>query len=189
MSGFESVWVRLNRLIGLLGFGQLLLLRFPRSFLTLLLGKFFSLQHAFSLLSFLKFRLFLCCLLLLLKPLLGSGRGLCPELLKFLLFFGHPLLSFLLFDHCVHLCLLHAADVGDERPVTDSRPEKIVLTDRRACDGRKVACRVSTVQNVALDAGLLHLALLAAGAQATLATGTLERTVFALILRLFHVAV
>jgi len=47
---------------------------------------------------------------------------------------------------------------------------------------------VRTVEDIALDARLLHLALLATGMDAALASRTPARACFALLLRLLHVA-
>lgn len=107
MSVFIGVGIGFWPFTGLLFLLLLLLLSFARSFLSLLPGILLRLQKALLFLRLLQLHFFLGVQLLLFKFLLCSSGRFCSEVLHFLLFLGQFNLSFLLFNHCVHLCLLH----------------------------------------------------------------------------------
>ena len=107
MSVFVGVGVGLWPFTGLFLLLLLLLLSLARGFLSLLPGILLRLEKALLFLRLLQLHFFLGVQLLLFKFLLCSCSRFCSEILHFLFFLGQFNLSFLLFNHCVHLCLLH----------------------------------------------------------------------------------
>ena len=107
MSVFVGVRIGFWLFTGLFLLLLLLLLSLASGFLSLFPGILLRFEKALLFLRLLQLHFFLGVQLLLFKFLLCSSGRFCSEVLHFLLFLGQFNLSFLLFNHCVHLCLLH----------------------------------------------------------------------------------
>jgi len=162
------VWLCLGT--RLLLFVSLFLLGFASSLLSLLLCKLLRLDHSFHLSSLLEVSLFLGILFLLFEFLLGCCSSFGAEILQLLFLFRQLHLSLLLLKHCLHLSLLHAANVSGHGAMADSRGEYVVLSNTCPCHHTEVGRHVVVVQNVALYARLLVLSLLAPATNAAFAT-------------------
>ena len=136
MSVFISVWVGFlhsaSRVLLLL---LLRLLSLARRFFSLLPRKLFSLEKALLFLRLLELNFPFGVQFLLFELLLGGCGSFCAEVLNFLFFFGHFNLSFFLFNHCLHLRLLHEAGLGHQGPVAYGSRHDDALRDRGPCHG------------------------------------------------------
>lgn len=85
----------------------------------------------------------------------------------------------------MHFGWLHTGGIRNERSLADGSCHDMVLTDLGPGHVAEIGGRVRTVQNVALDASLLHHALMAARANRALTTWALARAMLPMLLRLF----
>ena len=140
----------------------LLLLGLARGFFALFTGKLLGLQLAFLELRLFQLSLLLGFLLLLIQFLLGGCRCFSAEILNLSLLLSHFHLSLFLFDDCLQLGLLHETSIGHHRPVAHGSGEVRALGHRGVRHSGEVGSGVRRVEDVALDASLLHLPLLTA---------------------------
>lgn len=162
------VWLRFGtRKLLLLLF---LLLGLPSGLLTLFARKFLRFEHALPLSCLLEFSFFFGILLLLFEFLLGRGCSFGAEFLQLLFLLRQLHVRLLLFDHGLHLGLLHTAHVRHHRTVAHCGRHIVLLSNRGASDDAEVGRGVVVIQNVTLDARFLVLPLLASTAHTSLST-------------------
>ena len=184
---FEGMGIDFRFSASLILLFKLFLCSVARCFLSLLFRKLFSLQKSFLFLSLLKQSLFLSIQLLLLEVLLSSCGCFGTEILNFLFFFCHFNLSFLFFNHSVHLRLLHEANLGHQGPVADCCWHMSALGDSSSSDGRELRGGVLAVEDITFDTGLLHLSLRTSTARTAMSSWWPTWRAIPLLLRLFHV--
>ena len=134
------MWVGIRLTLSIFLLFLLLLLGLARGFLALLPSKLFSLQLALFLLSQFEFGFFFGVQLLLLKPLLCCCRCLGAKILYLLFFLCQFNLSFLFFNYCLHLGLLHETGFRHHRPMAHCRRKMDALSHRCVRNRREIRC-------------------------------------------------